>query len=92
VLVEAVVSGIGARLAGGATPAEVAKKLGLKQTPSQKAMCEGRVRTSLKRTPWRSRASRKLPKRECGCGLFWICGGEERNECAAFAAWFTSPH
>jgi DNA-directed RNA polymerase specialized sigma subunit len=45
VLVEDVVSEIEGRLAGGATPAEVAKTLGLKLNTMQKAMREGRIRT-----------------------------------------------
>src|SRR5262249_21718343 len=85
VLVEDVVSEIEGRLAGGATPAEVAKTLGLKLNTMQKAMREGRIRAPVKKIPWRCRSNRKQPKRECRCGLFRFGGGEGRNECAAFA-------
>jgi hypothetical protein len=49
VLVEDVVSEIEGRLAGGATPAEVAKTLGLKVNTIQKAMREGRIRAPVKK-------------------------------------------
>ena len=49
VLVEDVVSEIEGRLAGGATPAEVAKTLGLKLITIQKAMREGRIRAAVKK-------------------------------------------
>jgi Helix-turn-helix domain len=49
VLVEAVVSEIEGRLAGGATPAKVARTLGLKLNTIQKAMREGRVRAPVKK-------------------------------------------
>jgi hypothetical protein len=48
VLVEDVVSEIEGRLAGGATPADVAKTLGLKLNTMQKAMREGRIRAPVK--------------------------------------------
>jgi hypothetical protein len=49
VLVEDVVSEIEGRLAGGATPADVAKTLGLKLNTMQKAMREGRIRAPVKK-------------------------------------------
>ena len=49
VLVEDVVNEIEERLAGGATPAEVAKTLGLKLNTIQKAMREGRIRAPVKK-------------------------------------------
>jgi hypothetical protein len=49
VLVEDVVSEIEGRLAGGATPAEVAKTLGMKLNTIQKAMREGRIRAAVKK-------------------------------------------
>jgi DNA-binding CsgD family transcriptional regulator len=49
VLVEDVVSEIEERLAGGATPAEVANTLGLKLNTIQKAMREGRIRAPVKK-------------------------------------------
>src|SRR5215468_1467574 len=49
VLVEDVVSEIEERLAGGATPAEVANTLGLKLNTIQKAMREGRIRAPIKK-------------------------------------------
>ena len=49
VLVEDVVSEIEGRLAGGATPAEVAKTLGMKLNTIQKAMREGRIRAAGKK-------------------------------------------
>ena len=49
VLVEDVVSEIEGRLAGGATPAEVAKTLGMKLNTIQKAMHEGRIRAPVKK-------------------------------------------
>jgi hypothetical protein len=49
VLVEDVVSEIEGRLAGGATPADVAKTLGLKLITIQKAMREGRIRAPVKK-------------------------------------------
>src|SRR5262249_12892722 len=49
VLVEAVVSEIEERLAGGAAPAEVADTLGLKLNTIQKAMREGRIRAPVKK-------------------------------------------
>jgi transposase len=49
VLVETVVSEIEGRLMGGATPAEVAKTLGLKLNTIQKAMRKGRIRAPIKR-------------------------------------------
>jgi transposase-like protein len=49
VLVEAVVSEIEERLAGGATPAEVANTLGLKLNTIQKGMREGRIRAPVKK-------------------------------------------
>ena len=49
VLVEDVVSEIEGRLAGGATPAEVAKTLGMKLNTIQKAMREGRIRAPVKK-------------------------------------------
>jgi Helix-turn-helix domain len=58
VLVEAVVSEIEGRLAGGATPAEVANTLGVKLNTIHKAMREGRIRAPGKKKPWRCRADR----------------------------------
>jgi hypothetical protein len=49
VLVEDVVSEIEERLAGGATPAEVAETLGVKLNTLQKAMREGRIRAPVKK-------------------------------------------
>jgi hypothetical protein len=49
VLVADVVSEIEGLLAGGATPAEIAKTLGLKLNTIQKAMREGRVRAPVKK-------------------------------------------
>jgi hypothetical protein len=49
VLVEDVVSEIEGRLAGGASPAEVAKTLGMKLNTIQKAMREGRIRAPIKK-------------------------------------------
>ena len=49
VLVEDVVSEIEGRLAGGATPAEVAEALGVKLNTIQKAMREGRIRSPIKK-------------------------------------------
>jgi hypothetical protein len=49
VLVEDMVSEIEGRLAGGATPADVAKTLGLKLNTMQKAMREGRIRAPAKK-------------------------------------------
>jgi hypothetical protein len=49
VLVEDVVSEIEGRLAGGATPAEVAMDLGVKLNTMQKAMREGRIRAPVKK-------------------------------------------
>jgi DNA-directed RNA polymerase specialized sigma subunit len=49
VLVEDVVSEIEGRLASGATPADVAKTLGLKLNTMQKAMREGRIRAPVKK-------------------------------------------
>jgi len=49
VLVEDVVSEIEGRLAGGATPADVAKTLGMKLNTIQKAMREGRIRAAVKK-------------------------------------------
>src|SRR5215813_6615000 len=49
VLVEDVVGEIEERLAGGATPAEVANTLGLKLNTIQKAMREGRIRAPIKK-------------------------------------------
>jgi DNA-binding CsgD family transcriptional regulator len=49
VLVEDVVNEIEERLAGGATPAEVANTLGLKLNTIQKAMREGRIRGPVKK-------------------------------------------
>jgi DNA-binding CsgD family transcriptional regulator len=49
VLVEDVVSEIEECLAGGATPAEIAKTLGLKLNTIQKAMREGRIRAPVKK-------------------------------------------
>jgi hypothetical protein len=49
VLVEDVVSEIEGRLAGGATPAEVAETLGVKLNTIQKAMREGRIRAPVKK-------------------------------------------
>jgi hypothetical protein len=49
VLVEAVVREIEGRLMGGATPAEVAKALGLKLNTIQQAMRKGRIRAPIKR-------------------------------------------
>jgi hypothetical protein len=49
VLVDDVVSEIEGRLAGDATPAEVAKELGLKVNTIQKAIREGRIRAPIKK-------------------------------------------
>ena len=49
VLVDEVVNEIEGCLAGGATPAEIAKTLGLKLNTIQKAMREGRIRTPVKK-------------------------------------------
>ena len=49
VLVEDVVSEIEGRLAGGASPAEVAKTLGVKLNTIQKAMREGRIHAPIKK-------------------------------------------
>jgi transposase len=49
-LVEDVVSEIEGRLAGGATPAEIAKELGLKLNTIQKAMREGKIRAPVKKS------------------------------------------
>jgi hypothetical protein len=49
VLVADVVSEIEGHLAGGATPAEVAKTLGLRLNTIQKAMREGRIRAPVKK-------------------------------------------
>jgi hypothetical protein len=49
VLVDDVVCEIEGLLAGGASPAEVAKALGLKLNTIQKAMREGRIRTPIKK-------------------------------------------
>jgi hypothetical protein len=51
VLVEDMVSEIEGRLVGGATPAEIAKELGLKLNTIQKAMREGRIRAPIKKNP-----------------------------------------
>jgi|SRR6516162_10275284 len=85
VLVEDVVSEIEGRLAGGATPAEVAKTLGMKLNTIQKAMREGRIRAAVKKIPWRCRSNRERCKRECHRGFFRFGGGDELNKCAAFA-------
>ena len=49
VLVDDVVSEIEGRLAGGATPAEVANELGVKLNTIQKAIREGRIRAPIKK-------------------------------------------
>jgi len=49
VLVDAVVREIEGLLAGGASPAEVAHRLGLKLNTIQKAIREGRIRTPIKK-------------------------------------------
>jgi transposase len=49
VLVEALVREIEGRLMGGASPAEVAKTLGLKLNTIQKAMRKGRIRAPIER-------------------------------------------
>jgi hypothetical protein len=49
VLMEDVVSEIEGRLAGGATPAEIGKDLGVKLNTLQKAMREGRIRAPVKK-------------------------------------------
>jgi hypothetical protein len=72
-------------LAGGATPAEVAKTLGPKLNTIQEAMREGRIRAPVKKILWRCRANPEQPKRECRCGPFRFGGGEERKACAALA-------
>jgi hypothetical protein len=51
VLVEDVVREIEGRLAGGASPAEIGKELGLKLNTIQKAMREGRIRAPVKKKP-----------------------------------------
>jgi hypothetical protein len=89
-LVDDVVSEIEERLAGGATPAEVAKTLGLKLNTIQKAMREGRISAPIKKIPWRCRANCERPKREGRCGLLRFGGGEECNACAAFVEWRTT--
>jgi transposase-like protein len=48
---EEVVGEIEGRLTGGATPAEIAKELGLKLNTIQKAMREGRIRAPVKKNP-----------------------------------------
>src|SRR5215470_1065135 len=53
VLVEDVVSEIEGRLAGGATPAEIANELGLKLNTIQKAMREGKIRAPINKSQWR---------------------------------------
>ena len=85
VLVEDVVSEIEGLLAGGATPAEVAKTLGMQLNTIQKAMREGRIRAAVKKIPWRCRANREQPKRECRCGFLRFARGEERDARAALA-------
>jgi hypothetical protein len=79
VLVEDVVSEIEGRLAGGATPVEIAKTLGLKLSTVQKAMREERIRACVKKIPWRCRTNREQPKRQCRCGFFRF-GGRRRAQ------------
>src|SRR5580693_4648532 len=63
VLVDGVVGEIEARLAGGDSEAEVAKKLDLKLNTLQKAIRDGRVRTPAKKRARQSGSSREHQKR-----------------------------